>query len=146
MWSTVCSRCSIRKKKWSSLPEACNVNTQDILELGIISHLATNNDLCLPLPIVLIAEALLIAKLWGRCCQFGPYTKQVELHLRHVSPCPDTVQSALLLCIQHGNPCGSMEEVLALQTLSVSPCCPSLFRTLLDRLGWALVVRRLKSF
>lgn len=50
------------KKKRSSLPEASNVNIQDILELGIISHLFTNNDLCLPLPIVLIAQALLIAK------------------------------------------------------------------------------------
>lgn len=53
-------------------------------------------------PLCSFAEALIIAKLWGRCCQFGPYTKQVELHPQHVSPCPDTVQSALLLCIQHG--------------------------------------------
>lgn len=122
-------------KKGSSLPETCNVNIQEILELGIISHLATNNDLCLPLPMVLIAEVLLIAKRWGRCCQFGPYTEQGEVHPQHISPCPDTVQSALPLCVQDGSPCGSRGEVFALQTLRVSPCCPPLFRTLLDRLG-----------
>lgn len=84
---------------------------------------------------VLIAEVLLIAKRWGRCCQFGPYTEQGEVHPQHISPCPDTVQSALPLCVQDGNPCGSSGEVFALQTLRVSPCCPPLFRTLLDRLG-----------